>query len=333
MGIVSLMGIFFASISDIITPEFRAPAYGVLLAVSYGGFAFGPSLALVLSPLHVALTSFLLMVAAFVAVMFMPETLPPEVRQENQRQQSASNHHREATHLCPLQLIKRALLRPFREVTILNRDNVIRLVTASAFLSSMVFASDATLVIYYIEDQLNVRQDDFATMFLALGLVGILLQGGLLHPLVRLLGEKPLLVLTFVCGTIHNLLYGLAKSKTCIYLALILSQCTKLNLPILSSLASKDAHAHEQGRIQGALSATNSMATALGPLSMEFVYHHTKNNLGPGFMFVYAAGLYVVGTVLVSLIPMPQSMSEGTDEALEAPTSDQADLEEPLLEE
>jgi DHA1 family tetracycline resistance protein-like MFS transporter len=163
-------------------------------------------------------------------------------------------------------------------------------------------------------------------MCLALGIAGMFMQGYLLQPLIQCLGEKGLLVLSFLSGTCHNLLYGIARSQGPLYAALILSQLTKTNVPILSSLASKGASSNEQGRIQGALFATNAIANAVGPVSMEFVYNVTKDKM-PGFMFIYAAGLYAVGTLVVSFIPAR------TSESSSAPSADQrsVDLEEPLL--
>jgi len=154
----------------------------------------------------------------------------------------------------------RLVLRPFREMSVLNRNATIRLVTAASFFSSMVFASDVSLVIYYIEEQLQITRQDFAAMFFTFGIVGIALQAFSLQPLIHLLGgEKNALVLTFVCGTFHNMLYGIAKTKETIFFALLFSQLTKVNIPILSSLASKQASTDEQGRIQGALFATNAI--------------------------------------------------------------------------
>lgn len=204
------------------------------------------------------------------------------------------------------------ITRPVHDLSILNRDWTIRLVVFAMLFQSMVYASDFTLFMYYVEDQLNVRKDDISTMFLGLGIAGVITQGVLMQPMQSCFGEKGLLVLTFLSGTLHNFLYGVARNKTTIFWALLLSQLTKLNYPILSSVASKDAATTEQGRIQGALFAVSSIGYALGPLSMEFVYTRTKDNprLGPGFMFVYAAGLYAIGTVVVAFIPT-KSASRG----------------------
>ena len=146
----------------------------------------------------------------------------------------------------------------------------------------MVFAADSTLVIYYVEEQLDVQESDIAFMCFFLGAAGVIIQGGLLQPLIALFGEKGLLILSYICGAVHNFLYGAARSKATIYVALVFSQLTKTNLPLLSSLASKNVEAHEQGRVQGALFATNAIANAVGPLSMEYVQRRTQAHWGKG---------------------------------------------------
>jgi hypothetical protein len=332
IGAINYMSTMFAALSDVVPAQYRAPSYGLMLAGIYGGYSLAPSIPLYLSSFHVAAFSFgFNLTALLVAALFLPETLPEHIKQENLAIQNALQ-----APVGALAWTWSAMTRPIREVAILNRDWVIRLVAAGSFFSAMVFASDATLVMYYIEDELDVRANDIATMFIGMGIAGILLQGLALQPMLQCLGEKGLLITTFCSGIMHNFLYGVAKNKTTLCVALMLSQLTKVNFPILSSLASKDTSTNEQGRVQGALFATNAIAYAVGPLSMEYVYHHTKNkkNFGPGFMFIYASALYAIGTVLVALIPQKkteQQASTGDIPTADCQQEERSDLEEPLL--
>ena len=327
------MGLMFAAFSDILPESLRAQSYGLFIAVFFGGYAIAPSLPLVLNHLQTAIASLILTFLSFaMALVWLPETLSDDVQQSARLKRSNERNNENGHSFCLLGIIK----RPFDEITILAKDKILALLAAGSFFSSMVFASDSTLVLYYIEEQLDVGDKDIASMFLMLGIVGLILQGGAVQPLVQWLGEKRLLVVTFAFGSFHNILYGLARTKFTIYIALMVSQLTKLNTPVLSSLASKDADKEEQGRIQGALSASNAIAFSLGPLTMEFVYHRTKNtNLGPGFMWFYAAMLYAVGTCLIAFIPSDKNpddpvvlLGDNTGDP-EIPENDS--LEQPLL--
>lgn len=270
----------------------------------------------------------LIAMALFVAIVWLPETLPrcnnnepasdetlalriqandsasEEVEEDNHEQSIVS---RTTTSPQWTESWPSVATRPIREISILLRHRRLRMLTVGSFFAAMVYAADTTLVIYYVEETLDMQKSDIAIMTFVMGTAGILVQGGLLQHLIALFGEYPVLVISFLSGILHNFLYGVARAKGTIYVALIVSQLSKTNFPLLSSLSSKCVDEHEQGRVQSALFAVNAIANAIGPLSLEFVYHYSKHMSGiwasPGFMFIFAAFLYAVGTVVVALIP------------------------------
>jgi DHA1 family tetracycline resistance protein-like MFS transporter len=277
---------------------------------------------LVMNHFQVSLLSlFTLILGLLFACCALPETLPEQVAERNLSERLAE------TTDDPEATLRKTIFRPIRDMSILNRDTLFRLLTLAYFFSGMVYSSDRSLVIFYIEDQLNVRDSDLAKMMLIMGFVGVVVQGFLIEPLLMCLGEKGLLVVSFLSGTFHNLFYGLARSKGMIYVALCLSQLTKTNFPLVSSIASNNVSENEQGRMQGALFALSALANALGPVALEAVYSYTKNGrgLGPGSMWVFAAFLYAVGTTIVCFIPADKAKPPST-------TRDgETDLEERLL--
>ena len=320
-----LSSLVFAAFSDVIPESARAHSFGLYMSVFYGAFTLAPSLPLLLNHLQTVVASLCLAILACVlAVLYLPETLPDQVRETARLAQSRAAEEENSTSV--LSYCFQMLRRPFRDISILAKDRALMLLAGGSFVSYMVFAADGTLVLYYIEEQLDFGDKDIASMFVVVGVAGLLLQGGAIQPLVHMLGEHGLLVAAFACGTFHNSLYGLAHSKATIYVALAFAQFTKLNAPVLSSLASKDASPQEQGRIQGALAAMNAIGQSVGPLTMEFVYNRTKDkpHLGPGFMFYYASMLYAVGAFLVALVPR---ISKDDAERV----GPMAGLQEPLL--
>ena len=321
VGIVPYTSIMFAAISDVVPENIRAPSFAILLAGFYTGFALSPSFAPLLGRFSASLlSSFLVFVAFLVSLLFLPETLPNSL--ETSRSISSEEEIQESAEDSKIfSVIITAASRPFREATILHRNMIMRLLAMASFFASMVYSTDASLVIYYVENHLNIRDKDIANMFLVMGCVGIVMQAFLLQPFIKCMGEKGLLVACFLSGTIHNFLYGAAKGKAGIYVALCLSQFTKLNYPMLSSVASKGALESEQGQVQGALFATNALAAAIGPVLMQLVYDHTKDNsMGPGTMFILASCLYFTGMIAVSFIPLKDTRDDSiSDEGLEEP--------------
>ena len=293
-GAVNSMSISFAILSDVMPPKWRAPAFGMLLASFYIGFSFGPSFPLLMTHLWVSIASFMLIFSAFLCSLFLlPETLPADIAEENRARREEQEEG----------MGWKIMVRPITEMAILNRDSFLRLLAAGSFLSGMVYSSDIVLVVYYVEDQLNVRDSDLAQIFFIMGMLGIVIQALLLKSMIAYLGEKGLLVTSFLSGTCHNACYALARGKRLIYVAFCLSQLTKTNFPLLSSLAANNVDKHEQGRIQGALFALSALADAIGPIMLEYIYSHTKTTLGPGTMFAFASFLYFLGTIFVSLLP------------------------------
>jgi len=325
-GLVSWMSICYSMLSDVMPKKLRAPSFGLFLATFYVGEAISSQFPVLLhSHFHVSVLAFIFALGALIVAFFgQPETLPPHIAERNlaaaavaAARDSAQQSSGETTFVPRwANVTGRHLSRPFQEMAILNRDYFFRLLSAGAFFSGMVYSSDSTLIVYYVEDQLNVRDKDLASMFLIMGLLGIVIQGFLLEHMIRYFGEKHVNTTAFVSGTIHNLLYGLAKQKSTIYVAFCFSQLTKTNFPMISSLASNHVAAHEQGRTQGALFALTALADAIGPVALNMIYSHTKEDqthfLGPGTMFLCASFLYGIGTVLVSLLPVEMTNTTAT---------------------
>ena len=59
-------------------------------------------------------------------------------------------------------------------------------------------------------------------------MLGITFQAFLLPPLTQCLKEKGIVATAFLPGTLHNFLYGLARDKRYIYVALAFSRSPRL---------------------------------------------------------------------------------------------------------
>jgi len=161
-------------------------------------------LSLTLSFLQVSVVSFLLLTFGLVyAIYFLDETLSEETSQANIVRQQSLLESRQG--------VAEVVLRPVRELSILNRDNFFRKVALLAFFSGLALSGDRGLLIYYLQDRLSFGNKDIATVFLIAGLLGIVVQGCLLNPLTHKIGEKNIVVLSFIFGAVHNVMYGLGK--------------------------------------------------------------------------------------------------------------------------
>lgn len=314
-----------------------------------GGIAVAPFLATLMSHIQISILSCVVRTSALlIAIVFLPETLPAGMAfvddevgmgddnsSENDRLRDGRSEGIEEKQLLSGERSERQcgsflLLAfvPFREMSILRRNRTVFLAAVGAFMSKMVFSGDVTLFFYYVENILGATVNDVAGMMFVTGLLGVFVQAGMLKCLISMWGERQLLVASFVSGTIHNAIYGLAPNKWVIYAGLCLSQLSNTNGPLLSALASRNVADTEQGRVQGALFGLTSLAEAIGPLCFNLVFRAMHNSAIPGSMFLFGASLYLMGFLAVSLIP-PKTTVVSASEAMEV-DGEAKDAEETL---
>jgi hypothetical protein len=134
------------------------------MAGFYGGFALAPSLPLLMSHVQVSLLSSILVFGAFLFTLAaFPET-PDSSAASNRQQANRRKRTRRQNPTSSLQMCLDASTQPFCEVMSLNHDLVIRLVAIGSFFSAIVFSTDTSLLVFYIENHLNVRDKDIAQM-------------------------------------------------------------------------------------------------------------------------------------------------------------------------
>lgn len=291
-GLISWVAVALTSLSDVMPPEWRAASFGMLLAASFLGFAMAPQMALFFTHFQVSVLSFGLCLIGFLnTVFFFPETLDPEKATIAREVRSA---HVEG--FSPAEMVLWNVKRPFWELSILNRSRLFRSMAVLAFFSGMVSSGDGTLLLYYLEERLSFNDHDVAFMFMMTGLLGIFAQTVVLKHFIECVGERLVITFCFLLGATNNTMYGLATSKTMIFVAAAVDSITNMSFPTISAIKANNVDESEQGRIQGALFSVQALAYATGPMAMRLVYHLTKDGafLGPGSMFVFAGMLLLV---------------------------------------
>ena len=98
-------------------------------------------------------------------------------------------------------------------------------------------------------------------------MLGAVIQGGFIRPIVQRLGDKPTFMLGLVFGALGLVAAALAHSVALFALALVpLAFGIGFGHPTMSSLVSLVARGDEQGRVQGAASAVESLGRTIGPV-------------------------------------------------------------------
>ena len=275
-----------AVLADVTTPENRAKAFG-LIGVAFGlGFALGPGLGGVLGEMNRILpawgaTGFAVVNLVMVSLL-LPETHPQESRKNLPRKRD---------------------LNPFARLSqVLMNPSVGRLCGAF-FLFFLAFNGFTAILVLYFKQRFNWGPELASTAFLIVGIVATVVQGGLIGPLVKRLGEWRLTLIGLslvVTGCLLIPATSAEQAQAGIFSAVaILATGTGLVTPSLRSLVSRRLNSEGQGAALGSLQALQSLGSFLGPPLAGLSY----DLLGQTSPFLGSAGLLIAVTLLVGGTP------------------------------
>lgn len=233
-----------AYIADVTAEEDRAKAYGFLGAAFGLGFILGPALGGLFShisytaPIWVAaIVSFL---ATLLAVVWLPETL----------------HKARASGGSAWAAIRDLAARPN-----------LRVLLGVDFIYWMSFAVYQTTFALFGANRFGFDAAKTGYFLSAFGFLGVIVQGGMVGPIVKRFGERRTLtvglLLTAAGWGGSALTYSLP-----VFALMLVPGAMGIGLcnATLSALISHSAGADEQGRVQGAAGALESVGRAVGPV-------------------------------------------------------------------
>jgi DHA1 family tetracycline resistance protein-like MFS transporter len=311
-GLIHWMVIALSSIADTIPPRQRAAGVGLLMAGFWLGLCLAPTLAVFMDRVQVVFISCALhFMALVVAILFVPETLPLHAiaqEVELRRQQNSEQTYEWKDHKFKYLLF--IANRPIRELSIINRNSFLRLLSALAFFSGMATSGDQTLLLYYVDSVLSFTSMDIAVMFLLVGMSAVFAQAILLRPLNDCIGERLIVVVCFIAATMSNTMYGLARNRKELYIGVCFGALSGMAFPTISAIKANNVGSSEQGRIQGALFSIQAVSAGIGPIAMRSVDSFAKRSgSSPGTMFFFAAFLQFVALCCACRLPKDKANS------------------------
>jgi MFS family permease len=291
-----------AVVADVTTPQNRSKGMGLLGAGIGLGFILGPAIggltanydlskvwvegaAWGVNPFSAAaLAALVLSAFNFLwAVLRLPETLSAENRGRS------SDHRRSAN---PLVL--------FGAGAAGGRVARVNLIYFLAFLA--FGAAEFTLVFLAVE-RFDYTPRQNAIMFVFVGLLIALVQGGAIRRLAPRYGDRRLAVAGHVLIAPSFVLVGLARTQLVLYAGLFLMALgSALIVPSLSALASRYAPPERQGLALGGFRSVGSLARAVGPLIGGILFWR----LGSATPYLVGAALVIVPTCMALGLPDPE---------------------------
>ncbi len=258
-----------AILADISSPENRAKTFG-LIGVAFGlGFILGPGLGTALAQFSVTLpvwfaTGFALSNLILV-IWFLPETLPEAQRGSLPRKRE---------------------LNPFSQLKLVFKNPLSRRLCFAFFLFFMAFNGFTAVLVLYLKEAFQWSPQLSSQAFVVVGVIAMIVQGGLIGPLVNKFGEWRLTICGIgfvISGCLLLTIANINNSVQIVFPAVaLLAMGTGLVTPSLRSLISRRLSENGQGAVLGSLQGLQSLGTFIGASAAGISY----DLLGPKSPFI-----------------------------------------------
>ncbi|WP_250931638.1 TCR/Tet family MFS transporter [Aporhodopirellula aestuarii] len=251
--IAGVMGASFSTsnayIADVSTSENRARNFG-LVGMMFGlGFIIGPALGGLLGAISLRLPFYVAAGLSLVNWLYgyfvLPESLPPEKRSST---------------------ITLRSMNPFGTITRLRSYPMVLGLAVAFVFSSLAQRGLENVWVLSMGFRFGWEEQTNGLMLALVGLMAVIVQGGLVRPVIRRFGERRTVMMAMSVSSIAFLCYGLATSGWMIPCIIVFGSLSGLSGPAIQSLITSTVDPAEQGRIQGALTSLLSLTNILAPL-------------------------------------------------------------------
>lgn len=261
-----------AYVADVTAPKDRARAYGLIGAAFGLGFILGPAISAVLAPISYSAPIWAAAAITGVALAMAWLWLPETVR---------STHAGRGA--------------PFRSLATMMRRPTHRRILVIDFWYWFAFAVFQTTFALFASRRFGFDAPQTGYFFAAFGVLGAIVQAALIRPIVGRLGDKNTLMLGLGFAAAGLLSATLTRSVLLFAATLVpLALGMGFGHPTMSSLVSRAAATDEQGRMQGAAGAMESLGRTIGPVWGSA----SLQRFGDGIPYVSAAILLLVTLVM-----------------------------------
>ena len=273
----------YAYVADVTPPDQRAARFGLLGAAFGAGFVLGPALggfAGTISPrLPFWIAAGLSLANAFYGLVILPESLP------------AARRARFAW--------RRA--NPFGALALLRSHAMLFRLATVNFLGNLAHAVLPSIAVLYMMYRYGWNESLVGLTLAAVGVASIVVQGLVVGPVTRWVGERAALMLGLAFGVVGFLIFALAPSGLIFWLAIPVMALWGLEGPACMALMSRLVGASEQGQLQGANASVTGIANLFGPglftLTFAFAIGGGRQFNLPGAPFLIASLLLAAAAV------------------------------------
>lgn len=175
------------------------------------------------------------------------------------------------------------------------------------FLFLAAFSGMEFTLTFLAFERLGYSPMDNAYMFIFIGFVLAMVQGGVVRRRAASVGEKRMALMGLISVLPGLVLIGLAQTTWLIYAGLFfLAVGSAMAIPCLTSLVSLYTPAHEQGRSVGIFRSLGALARVIGPIAAALVYWR----YGSATPYFAGALFLLLPIILIARLPQPPEQVE-----------------------
>ena len=268
-----------AYIADVTPPEKRAGRFGMIGAAFGLGFIVGPVVGGLLGGIDLRLPFWvaagLSLTNAAYGFFILPESLPRERRE-------------------PLVWSK---ANPLGSLALLRSKPAITVLAVVAFLDYLAHESLPSCFVIYADYRYGWAEREIGLTLAAVGVATFIVQGGLVGPIVRKLGERRALFAGTAIGAIGFGFYGAAATGAMFFAGIPFCAMWGIAAPALQSMFTRLVDPSHQGRLQGALNSLRGIGGMIGPIIFTQAFAAAVR---PGAAFSLPGVPYLLASALLA---------------------------------
>ena len=236
-----------AYIADVTPKEKRAAAFG-LIGASFGiGFVLGPAFGGLLGHINARLPFWCAAVLALVNASYgffvLPESLAADKRSKFSWKKA----------------------NPVGALVLLRSHPILAGLATSQLLMNVAHAVLPSTAVLYMAYRYHWDSATVGYLLAGVGACAVVVQGFLVKPIVRRLGERKTLVLGLMFGAAGFAIYGLAPTGAWFWAGVPVMSLWGIANPSAQGIMTHLVEPTEQGQLQGALSSLMGIASCIGP--------------------------------------------------------------------
>lgn len=273
-----------AYVADITPPEQRARRFGMLGAMFGLGFILGPALGGLLGAIDLQLPFFVAGGLSLLNLLYgffvLPESLPPEKRRPFA--------WRSANPLITLKTLAR----------LKGVGPLVGVIACTGLAQGILY----NCWVLYTTFKFGWGPQENGWSLAAVGVVSVIVQGGLLGPLLRRFTPQRLAVAGLVSSTLAYACWGAASAGWMMYAVVFANLLGFTVTASIQGIVSGAADASSQGQTMGSVSSLNSLMAVVAPMIgaplLGLVSHLPRGDWGIGAPLFFASSLQFCALVL-----------------------------------